>query len=256
MQKPVLPLILLTNDDGFDSPYLMALAKALCSVCDLYMLAPNGEQSGVGHAFTHRKALKLFRLDYDFEAYSITGTPADCVKFAVTELFKEQSFDLVISGVNVGENAGVSSIYSGTVAAAREAALWKLPAVAISLEAKSDFMLSIAIDFALSMVQNKLYLEIPENTFWNLNFPNACSNTYQGIAVTSMGLDMFIDFYKNKDDLWHLEGYKDYSKAKKGSDDHALHHSFASLTPLSLCSTNHVELLRLHSLFDSSLAKG
>ena len=252
MQEKNQPHILITNDDGITSENLLVLVKALAPLCHVFVVAPDSEKSGVSHAFTHREGLSCNRvLDYEFPAYAVSGTPADCIKFAVSELFKDQPIDLVFSGINVGENAGVSSIYSGTVAAAREAALWKIPAVALSLQAPNEFMLQELIAFAKAVVENKWYSKIPAQTFWNVNFPDATVEKYQGIRATTMGLGMFTDYYECRDGLWYVDGCKIWEHALSGSDDEAISLSFASLTPLSLNPTDHIELNRVQALFAS-----
>ena len=252
MQEKNQPHILITNDDGITSQNLLVLAKALAPLGHVFVVAPDSEKSGVSHAFTHREGLSCRPvLDFDFPAYAISGTPADCVKFAVSELLKEQSIDVVFSGINVGENAGVSSIYSGTVAGAREAALWKIPAIALSLQAPNEFMLQEIIAFAKAVVENKWYSKIPAQTFWNVNFPDATIEKYQGIRATTMGLGMFTDYYECRDGLWYVDGCKIWEHALPGSDDEAISLSFASLTPLSLNPTDHIELNRVQALFAS-----
>lgn len=147
MQGSLKPNILVTNDDGTTSETMLSLARALSPLGNVYVVAPDSEKSGVSHAFTHRDGLVATCIpgEYPFSFYSLSGTPADCVKFAISELHKTVQFDVVFSGVNIGENAGVSAIYSGTVAAAREAALWRLPSIAISLFGRDEYTLSLAI---------------------------------------------------------------------------------------------------------------
>lgn len=247
------PHILVTNDDGIASQNLFALAEGLSSLGRVFVVAPDAEKSGVSHAFTHREGLNCRSISgNDFVVYAVSGTPADCVKFAVSELFKETPIDVVFSGVNAGENAGVSSIYSGTVAGAREAALWGIPGISLSLVRPSEFMLSEIISFAKEVVQNKWHLSMPPHTFWNVNFPDASVKTFGGVRATTMGLGMFSDDYENRDGLWFLDGCKPWDEALEGSDDEALFRSFAALTPLSLNSTNHLELDRVQALLASA----
>lgn len=253
MQENVQPNILITNDDGITSQNLLVLAQALAPLGHVFVVAPDSEKSGVSHAFTHREGLSCLSVDtFDFPAYSVSGTPADCVKFAVSELLKEHSIDVIFSGINVGENAGVSSIYSGTVAGAREGALWNIPSIALSLKAQNDFMLSEIISFAKNVVKNQWYAQIPSQTFWNVNFPDASPSTFQGIRATTMGVGMFSDFYKCRQGLWFVDGSKSWSHALPGSDDEALSKSFASLTPLLLNPTDHIELNRVQAFLASA----
>ena len=156
--------VLIANDDGIKSGYMLALACALAPIAEVYVFAPDEEQSGVSHAFTVRKALSVKKVDVGaaVEAYSMSGTPADCVKFALghfamhgltTEGAGPGAFDVCFSGVNLGENSGVSSLYSGTVAGAREAALWGVPGIALSLRGTTANMLETAKEFAVKVVK-------------------------------------------------------------------------------------------------------
>lgn len=253
MPEKIQPNILVTNDDGIASQNLFALAEALSPLGRVFVVAPDTEKSGVSHAFTHREGLSCRPvLGNDFAVYAVSGTPADCVKFAVSELLKETPIDVVFSGVNAGENAGISSIYSGTVAGAREATLWGIPAISLSLVSPSEFMLSKIVSFAKEIVQNRWYLNMSPHTFWNVNFPDASPSTFGGVRATTMGLGMFSDDYEHRDGLWFLDGCKPWSNALEGSDDEALFQSFAALTPLSLNSTDRLELNRVQALLASA----
>ena len=158
--------VLIANDDGIQSGYMLALACALVPYADVCVFAPEVEQSGVGHAFTVRRGLSVKKVkiaeNASIEAYSMSGTPADCVKFALGHFathglstegagsaLDQRPFDVCFSGVNLGENSGVSSLYSGTVAGAREAALWGVPGIALSLRGSTANMLETAKEFAV-----------------------------------------------------------------------------------------------------------
>ena len=156
MQNNLKTRVLIVNDDGIQSGYMRVLAVALARVADVFVFAPEVEQSGVSQAFTVRRGLSLKKVDLsqDVEAYSLSGTPADCAKFALghfalhgvaTEGVGPGPFDVCFSGVNVGENSGVSSLYSGTVAGAREAALWGVPGIALSLRGNTAALLQTAV---------------------------------------------------------------------------------------------------------------
>ena len=134
MQDARKPRILISNDDGVESANMLALAGALSPLGEVFVFAPKSEQSGISHAFTVRRGLHVQESPVSgaYKAFSMDGTPADCVKFALghfaahglsTEGAGPGAFDVCFSGINVGENSGVSSLYSGTVAGAREAAL-------------------------------------------------------------------------------------------------------------------------------------
>ena len=166
--------ILLTNDDGIHSKALLELAKALHSIAEVIVVAPQHEQSGVGHAFSFYSALRFGKApEYPCEAYWLRGTPSDCTKFAICDILKGRTPDLVISGINNGENAGVAVVYSGTLAGAREAALWNLPALALSVQESKDSVLATCIDWTVRTVQSGHWKAMPQGTYWSANFPSA-----------------------------------------------------------------------------------
>lgn len=244
------PHILITNDDGVKSPGILFLAETLSKKAHVYVIAPASEKSGVGHAFTHREGLICHEVpgNFPFAFHSLSGTPADCVKFAVSELYKGISFDLILSGINRGENAGVSSFYSGTVAGAREAALWGLRGIAVSLSFYENGWLNHAVSWVLQMIENKLYLEMAEGTYWNVNFPHSALENYKGMRVSVMNRSMFTDHYKQKEGSWWLDGIKEPTAMQKHSDDWFLSNGFASLTPMTLDQTAFEECARLQLL--------
>jgi 5'-nucleotidase len=126
--------ILVTNDDGIDSAGIAALADALKEIAEVTVVAPSEEQSAVGHGITMKYPLRVTRYHKNgtFFGYAVEGTPADCVKMGIRNIMGE-SPDLVISGINHGSNTAINIIYSGTVSAAREAAIMDVPAIAISV---------------------------------------------------------------------------------------------------------------------------
>src|SRR5215470_17446553 len=127
-----MPRILITNDDGYRSEGIHALAEALASLGDVTVVAPTTEKSAIGHALTLRQVLRLEHIEK--QVYAVDGTPTDCVNIAITQIFKGLP-DLVISGINKGWNLGDDVTYSGTVAGALEGALLGVPAIAVSLKA-------------------------------------------------------------------------------------------------------------------------
>ena len=250
--------VLITNDDGVGSVNLHALALALSEVSDVYVFAPEDEQSGVGHAFTIRRGLRIQHVEtvpgkakLPYEVYSVSGTPADCVKFAVGHFANyglddntivPEGFDVCFSGVNVGENSGVSSLYSGTVAGAREAALWGVPAVALSLRGLKGNLLQVAIDFARKIVSQNLFKKISKGVFWNVNFPKIKEDEFLGFKACTMDRGMFTDHYDHKDGLWFLDGEKLWSMAPEGSDDNLLDKGYATITPHRIDQTDEESL--------------
>ena len=256
MQNTPKPRILITNDDGFQSENICALANALSPLGEVFVFAPEREQSGVSHAFTVRHGLSVKReclagFSEGVELYSMSGTPSDCVKFALghfalyglsTEGAGPGPFDLCFSGVNLGENSGVSSLYSGTVAGAREAALWGVPGIALSLRGTGTDLLKTATEFAATVVKRELFRQIPAGVFWNVNFPKATAESFKGFKATKMALGMFTDHYSHENGLWQLDGDKLWDKQPKDSDDYLLNQGYATVTPHRIDQTDEKSL--------------
>ncbi|WP_163439259.1 5'/3'-nucleotidase SurE [Fibrobacter succinogenes] len=255
--------VLIANDDGIKSGYMLALACALAPIADVYVFAPDEEQSGVSHAFTVRRALSVKKVDVDasIEAYSMSGTPADCVKFALghfaahgltTEGVGPGQFDVCFSGVNLGENSGVSSLYSGTVAGAREAALWGVPGIALSLRGTTANMLENAKEFAVKVVKDRLFERIPVGVFWNVNFPKATAETFKGFKATKMALGMFTDHYSHEGNMWQLDGDKLWDEQPKDSDDYLLNQGYATITPHRIDQTDEESLKIISEMIEEN----
>src|SRR5216683_3041312 len=161
--------ILVTNDDGYRSDGIHALARVLAPLGEVTIVAPVLEASAIGHALTLRHPLRLERIEE--RLFAVDGTPTDCVNIAVTQVFKGLP-DLVLSGINKGWNLGDDVTYSGTVAGALEAALLGVPAIAISLrQTRSDYDFTFAARAAATMAHAILRRPLPARTFLNINVP-------------------------------------------------------------------------------------
>jgi len=271
MQNTGKTRILIVNDDGFKSSNLRALATALSAVADVFVFAPETEQSGVSQAFTVRRALKIKAVpaengeNWPFGFYSVSGTPADCAKFALGHFAKfglaqepdgcpgvssaAGEFDVCFSGVNVGENSGVSSLYSGTVAGAREAALWGVPGIALSLRGCGGDLLESAVEFAVRVVRERLFEKVAPGTFWNVNFPKVKPADFKGFRGAVMAKEMFTDHYSlvdaddgSGDKLWLLDGDKLWNESPVDSDDYLLNQGYATITPHRINQTDYESL--------------
>lgn len=274
MQNMRKPRILITNDDGVNSANIRALAGALAPFGEVFVFAPEHEQSGVSQAFTVRKAFAVKEHPVavgdaceSYRVFSVDGTPADAAKFALgyyagttfvtskngvdctngfdcakLDVHGKPTFDVCFSGVNVGENSGVSSLYSGTVAGAREAALWGVPAVALSLSLGGESLMGEVLNFAKRVVTERMFESIPLGTFWNVNFPKAVGGAFKGYRATTMALGMFTDHYDRQvadgNELWQLDGEKLWDEAPVESDDYLLHQGYATVTPHRIDQTD------------------
>ncbi|MEQ8846740.1 5'/3'-nucleotidase SurE [Botrimarina sp.] len=190
--------ILLTNDDGVYAPGLAAMRAALERIAHVTVVAPASEQSGVGHSITFLTPLmanQVFDLD-EPRGWAVEGSPADCVKLALAKLCIDEngeSFrpDLVVSGVNNGFNVGINVLYSGTVAAATEAALHDLPSIAVSLEWDEHARFNTAAAMAVSVIQRMLEVDAwRDHRLYNLNIPTAATTATSGapeLRVCRMG---------------------------------------------------------------------
>ncbi|HLV02597.1 MAG TPA: 5'/3'-nucleotidase SurE, partial [Acidobacteriota bacterium] len=163
-------LILLTNDDGVGAEGLLTLKRHLAELGRVVVVAPYEERSGVSHGLTIHFPLRQVEISRDH--YALTGTPADCVLFAVRKLLPRPP-DLVVSGINHGPNLGDDILYSGTVAGAREAALHELPAFAVSLVTgrNSNQGFEAAAKFTCTLIQELLPNWVSKGTYLNVNIP-------------------------------------------------------------------------------------
>jgi 5'-nucleotidase len=166
--------IVLTNDDGFDAPGLRAAYEALRDLGSVCVVAPRAERSACSHTITLRGPITVERIKHDKfgRTYAVDGSPADCVRLAAAALI-EGPLDLVVAGINRGANAGVDTYYSGTVAAAREAAINGIRAIAVSQAVKAD----VDIDWAAASRVTKMLVSelvdepLPGPGFWSVNLP-------------------------------------------------------------------------------------
>ena len=164
--------ILLTNDDGIYAKGIEVLHEHLSKDHDVVVVAPETEQSAVGHAITLTDPLRVKSIDRNgtFFGYAVKGTPADCVKLAVNELMKPPP-DLVVSGINLGANVGINEIYSGTVSAATEGTILGVPAIAVSINTFRDPDFRPAARFVRLLVRQVKEHGLPPYTSLNVNVP-------------------------------------------------------------------------------------
>src|SRR5579864_1517067 len=189
--------ILLTNDDGIHAPGLRALRKELQQLGDVVVVAPAGEQSAVGHSVTLLNPLiiqQVFDEEKQFLGWAVEGRPADCVKLALLELLPEPP-DLVVSGMNAGSNAGINVLYSGTVAAAIEAAFYRQTSFAVSLQYTKPPRMNFdrAAEHARRVIAQILAQSPPKGTLFNINIPSLESGPVKGIRVVPQNVSSYLD---------------------------------------------------------------
>lgn len=194
--------VLIANDDGIDAVGIIALAQVFSREYRVTVVAPLEEQSGKSHSFTYREGVRFKETDFPVEgvtSYAVEGTPADCVKVAVGHILPEMP-DYVVSGINRGHNAGIAVFYSGTIAAAREGAFWRLPAVAYSTDFESttlEQMNRYAEESLLifKALEEDGQLQPRMNHFYSVNFPGVPVEECKGIKVAQQSLAYYNDHY-------------------------------------------------------------
>ena len=237
--------IMVTNDDGIHAAGIRALAEAMTELGTVTVIAPDRERSAVGHSLTLHSPLRIFELRNGW--YAVDGTPTDCVNMGVHNMLPITP-DLIVSGINHGANLGDDVTYSGTVAAAMEANLMGIPAIAFSLATfeQSDHFTGaaqIAVQIARQVIANGL----PADTFLNVNIPNCPRKEIKTPLITRQGRRSFIGKIVDKTDprgrkyFW-VGSEEPHLNDEPGTDFHAINRQHVSITPLHLDLTNHKSL--------------
>lgn len=193
------PKILISNDDGIDASGLRTLRDALIKVGEVTVVAPSSERSAASHCISINKMLKCEEKfeNGKFIGYTFEGTPVDCVKFAITYIMKDNPPDIVVSGINRGQNTSNNIIYSGTVAAALEGAVFGIPALAVSLNSRSDKKEDyvFASRFISKIVPIVVKKGLPKGVILNINIPSIPENEVEGVEITMQGQGSFLDLF-------------------------------------------------------------
>ncbi len=239
--------ILITNDDGIDSPGIAALVEALSPAHTLVVVAPSANRSGISHAITSDEAITMERRhDAAVLSYACSGTPADCIFLGATELSPRPQ--LVISGINHGPNLADDVNYSGTVAGAVEASLLGIPAVAVSLASNDEDPSGRRYWESAAQIARRCIAEAFEqlrdpSRYWNLNVPNLPLALIAGIAVTRLGRKRICGRIVGQERDGAIQYYRAWEspfetdRETLGTDIGAVHAGYASLTPLLLDRT-------------------
>jgi 5'-nucleotidase len=238
---------LLTNDDGIYAEGLSALYRELSKEAECLIVAPETEQSAVGHAITLSRPLMVRRMKKDgsISGYAVKGTPADCVKIGIKEL-SEKPFDLVVSGINLGANVGINVIYSGTVSATTEGTVLGIPSMAISLDTHSS---NADFSFAARVARKLALFIVKDNPAGgmtlNVNIPAIPEDKIRGFAVTRQGTARLVENFEKRVDpreniyYWLAGETLLPEEEDDNSDASALKKGFISLTPIQYDLTNH-----------------
>lgn len=237
------PLVLISNDDGIGSPYLLALADAIdaSGVAETLVVAPERQRSAASHAITLHKPLRLHGQGPG--RYSLSGTPVDCVYLGIIKL-APRTPALVISGINRGYNLGMDVFYSGTVAAAVEGGLRGVPGMALSIDPSPERDLDAAVRFAVALAERVVTRGLPPRTVLNVNFPARPDARY---AWTSLGRREYADDVDERIDprgqpYYWIGGGMPALGSEPRSDCEAISRGVVSITPLQLDLTAHALL--------------
>ncbi|KQN38429.1 stationary phase survival protein SurE [Pedobacter sp. Leaf41] len=239
------PTILVVNDDGITATGIKNLMEVMQEIGNVVVVAPDSPQSGMGHAITIGKPIRFDKVNlYDgVEMYKCSGTPVDCVKLGVNKIFKGKKPDLCVSGINHGLNNSINVLYSGTMSAAVEGAIEKIPSIGFSMDdfaADADFSNTKKYikDICLQVLENGL----PEGVLLNVNFPKG--DNLKGVKVCRQAnakwmeeFDERVDPYK-RPYYWLTGVFENFDKGED-TDVWALEHGYVSVVPVQFDLTAH-----------------
>jgi len=249
-------LILLTNDDGIQAPGILAMWRELSAKHEVHVVAPETVQSATGHGITLSTPLLTSRVTIEngFTGTAVDGRPADCVKLAVAKLLPRPP-DLVISGINAGANVGINVVYSGTIAAAIEAAFLGLPSIAVSLHLKNDVPIDMprAARFARDVIRQILDAGLAPGEVITINIPGLRPDEHPaGVKTVRQCIQPWVDTYEQRKDprgrdyFWNSSIFT-LGPTQDDTDVAALRDGFITITPLHFDLTQHARLRELQS---------
>lgn len=245
--------LLLSNDDGIYADGLKALHAQFASRWSTIVVAPERERSAISHAITLETPIRSHKIPWrnGDSAYAVSGTPVDCVKLAMMELLSDQP-DLMISGINPGANAGIHINYSGTLAAAREASLYGIPALAISIMAKQPRYYDQTAQFVEDLAQTIVSQGLAAGTFLNVNVPDLPMDRIKGVRISRQDIKPIKEHMERRIDprqrpyFWHAVLPGD-PPAESDSDVAAISEDFISITPIKCDVTDYQSIQSLKS---------
>ena len=237
--------VLLTNDDGIYARGLRALYDCLAKSHQVSVVAPDRERSAIGHAITLHQPLRVtrFSIDGEYGGYAVNGTPADCVKLGILEIMPGRP-DVVISGINPGANVGANLNYSGTVAAAKEAALCGTMGIAVSIVGPGVDFYDDAALFVARLSETVYRKGLPFGTFLNVNLPNLPLKEIAGVRISRQGVEVLSEYVekrldpRNRTYYWQGEDRQSFGNDPR-IDGVALAQNFISVTPVKCDMTDY-----------------
>ena len=253
------PLILVVNDDGISAPGIRKLIQIMNEIGEVIVVAPEGPQSGMGHAITLESALRCDKIIIDDgpqKEYSCSGTPVDCVKLAVNKILNKKP-DLCVSGINHGSNSSINVIYSGTMSAAVEGALEGIPSIGFSIldyAHNADF--SEAEKFVKRITKSVISNELPKGVCLNVNIPKFDpNNKIKGIKVCRQANANWVEEFQERKDpkgrtyYWLTGTFVNYDKGDD-TDEWALANQYISVVPVQFDVTAHHAISTLHQIIN------
>lgn len=240
------PTILVTNDDGITAPGIQALVEAMKPLGDVIVVAPDSPQSGMGHAITINKPLRLDKTTFHGEVigYQSSGTPVDCVKLAIDKILHRKP-DLCVSGINHGSNSSINVIYSGTMSAAMEGAIEGIPSIGFSLlNFSMDADFSGAKKYARIIAKNVLKHGLPKGSLLNVNIPNLKTKQIKGVKICRQANAKWQEEFDERTDpnrrkyYWLTGKFENYDNGTD-TDEWALANNYVSVVPVQFDFTAH-----------------
>ena len=237
--------VLLTNDDGIYAPGLRALYDRFAEKHQVAVVAPDRERSAIGHAITLHQPLRATRISLNgaYGGYAVNGTPADCIKLGILEILPIRP-DVVVAGINPGANVGANLNYSGTVAAAKEAALCGTIGIAVSIAAPQAQFYDDAAAFVMQLSEKIHQKGLPFGTFLNVNMPNLPRRKIGGVRVSRQGVKMLTETIEKRKDprnrIYYWQGRDMQSfGADPQIDGAAVNQNYISITPVQCDMTDY-----------------
>lgn len=250
------PLILVTNDDGIRAKGLRALIEVACEYGDVIVIAPHEGRSGMSHAITSEQPLRIYeqKKEKGLRELACTGTPVDCVKLALNQVLRKTP-DLILSGINHGSNASVSVFYSGTMAAAIEGCINKIPSAGFSLadfDRDADF--SGAQKYVRLVVKNLVMNGLPRGVCLNVNVPSIPVGKIKGVKICRQTDGVWKEkFVKRVDPFgrqyyWLTGFFRNFEANAADTDEYALQHAYVSVVPVKIDLTDYSSIQKLKEL--------
>lgn len=251
------PLIFVTNDDGYQAKGIRSLVESLTGLGEIIVVAPEGPRSGMSSAITSTQAIRYYLAERDKEnditVYACSGTPVDCVKLGISEIVGRKP-DLLVSGINHGSNASICVLYSGTMGAAIEGAIFKVPSIGFSLldhDHNADFTHTYSITRSIS--EKILNDGLPAGVCLNVNIPHS-RDELKGLKICTQASGQWVEEFKKSEDgagkkvYWLTGHFQNDNPYDENTDEWALANGFASVVPITVDMTAHNYLAKMKNL--------